>query len=957
MMTNFNQQQRFDEAKKFFDLLYGGITESGNYSYLCRQYHGLQASGKKYPFGIDDSFDVSDEAQRKQMAIKAVELSDRKNHVWHAVNTVSVAPDKKTGRGKKDFVSYQTALVVDIDIANGEAHSADDTKLPVTIDEAVSYLPLKPTMIVDSGFGVHCYYIWAEPIKITDDNRDETECRGKKLIDVVRQSSSKKIDGVADLPRVMRTPGTYNYKLGTDNPPMCHIIDCNGTRYTTAVIDAKLNDLIKPAKSPTISPTINPEVPTATTNTNTNTNTNTTADDPEFERYKARRMLDCIRPADLTYDEWLSVGMALKNVGCDVSDWAKWSRDDNRFVEDECNQKWSGFNRSGYGIGTLYDLAHANGYDAKVVHSDWLQSHPECKRNNGSERTTKQIIKDCPADLIVPSNFEFSRRGIVLADFTGKKQKITPVTKTPIIVAAKYRNPITHALIYNFAVLSDDKWRQVEVDAELLADMRELSKRLSKVGALIVDQKTFLRYLTSLIADNRNITKIAAYDQCGWQDDGNFAYPGLDNVIVRRGGKDLAKVLSARGDKLKWRDMFARVCDTGCVARLVVGASALAPLVKPLQILNPQVHIAGTRSLGKTALCKFATSIFGNPNDGEGLSGNFNATAKSRIERAVTYSGLPTFCDDVSTLNDIETKNLPQEIYSYSAGVQRQGLKKDGSQRDVQSFTGTRLTTGEGKLVADSDNGGIYKRVVDLRLSKLFDEDFSRDVYTCLADNYGCYAIDWLNYIKVNMQNICGDYHRLICDLADLAKDFDQTQVSSIVASVISCQHLRCAIGLQDTIDESAAIKDALTILQMLIPAAEMDDTTRAIDFLKSFLLSHAKFFDTVDLVNSRRPPEQYGFVMEDGAVGFFLDSFKKIIEGEGKFKSANKIRAELADKGLIKHSDGKTSYSGRFNGTNMRVVYFRPGVLREVNLPVAVEHMPAKISTTTTTTTTTTTI
>ena len=36
-------------------------------------------------------------------------------------------------------------------------------------------------------------------------------------------------------------------------------------------------------------------------------------------------LLKCIDPVNLNYQEWLSVGMALKHEGYSVSDWEEWS--------------------------------------------------------------------------------------------------------------------------------------------------------------------------------------------------------------------------------------------------------------------------------------------------------------------------------------------------------------------------------------------------------------------------------------------------------------------------------------------------------------------------------------------------------------------------------------------------------------------------------------------------------
>ncbi|MBR0288234.1 MAG: PriCT-2 domain-containing protein, partial [Selenomonadaceae bacterium] len=120
-------------------------------------------------------------------------------------------------------------------------------------------------------------------------------------------------------------------------------------------------------------------------------------------------MLDFISPASLTYDEWLAVGMALKNIGCDCSDWEQWSRSDDRFKEGECESKWNGFNRDGYDIGTLFMFAKLGGYDAKDIYREWYDLHPflrpSAKRNMDAD--TKRALDNAfiLLETLEPENF------------------------------------------------------------------------------------------------------------------------------------------------------------------------------------------------------------------------------------------------------------------------------------------------------------------------------------------------------------------------------------------------------------------------------------------------------------------------------------------------------------------------------------------------------------------------
>lgn len=340
------------EATKIFNLLFGRVTTS-HFSYLMIFSNGY---GTTYPFII------SDETQRELMAKKAIELSKEGFDVWHAVNPVCIEPTSNK-RGDETTVSHQTAIVVDIDICS-DAHKSDN--LAQSFEEAKSFLPFTPSIIINSGYGLHAYYIWAEPLAITDQNREEIKRRNNLLIEVVRQKANgKKIDGVGDLPRILRTPGTFNYKLGKENAPLCHIVEQNDIRFSPAEIDEKLNTLYVEKKSE----------PKATSNLDF------VDDNPDLKRFRIEHMLEHINVVDGEYEKWLSVGMALKNEGFECSLWEQWSRSQPEFKEGECESKWNGFNRPGYGIGTLFQYATEGNYDEKETQREFYQRQSYSKKN------------------------------------------------------------------------------------------------------------------------------------------------------------------------------------------------------------------------------------------------------------------------------------------------------------------------------------------------------------------------------------------------------------------------------------------------------------------------------------------------------------------------------------------------------------------------------------------------
>ena len=83
-------------------------------------------------------------------------------------------------------------------------------------------------------------------------------------------------------------------------------------------------------------------------------------------------LLEYIDPAGLSYNEWLSVGMALHHEGQQCGVWDEWSRrDEKRYHTGECYRKWQGFGHSldtPVTGGTIVDLAKKGGWGPTYGH-------------------------------------------------------------------------------------------------------------------------------------------------------------------------------------------------------------------------------------------------------------------------------------------------------------------------------------------------------------------------------------------------------------------------------------------------------------------------------------------------------------------------------------------------------------------------------------------------------------
>lgn len=143
------------------------------------------------------------------------------------------------GRGRKENVHLLVAFHAEVDYGK-----MGHKKPPIheTREDALNAIhdyPLSPSIIVHSGGGFHCYWVLKDPVKVEEVGLDVLESINKKLSISLGGDA-----GTQNLDRVLRVPGTYNFK-DPDNPREVRIISDSGPKYDPGSFD----HLIAPVKS------------------------------------------------------------------------------------------------------------------------------------------------------------------------------------------------------------------------------------------------------------------------------------------------------------------------------------------------------------------------------------------------------------------------------------------------------------------------------------------------------------------------------------------------------------------------------------------------------------------------------------------------------------------------------------------------------------------------------------
>lgn len=107
--------------------------------------------------------------------------------------------------------------------------------------EHIHRLEFPPSVIVDSGGGYHCYWLFRDPVPVDETNRGDLQALQYGWVQMVGGDP-----GASDLRRLLRMPGTYNMKplFGPDPPQVAFVMADFACLYDYRELEEAVNDWI-----------------------------------------------------------------------------------------------------------------------------------------------------------------------------------------------------------------------------------------------------------------------------------------------------------------------------------------------------------------------------------------------------------------------------------------------------------------------------------------------------------------------------------------------------------------------------------------------------------------------------------------------------------------------------------------------------------------------------------------
>lgn len=315
--------------------------------------------------------------------------------------------------------------------------------------------------------------------------------------------------------------------------------------------------------------------------------------------------------------------------------------------------------------------------------------------------------------------------------------------------------------------LPQDGVREFNIPLTAVTSRDEFRKEMSKQGVAVMKMDKLMTYVTTWVNELQE-TSVAtlAHRQFGWTDD-NFDTFILGNQSITATTIDfnppskptagLFPDMEPRGSLQGWKDNMNFLDKEGLeLQQYLVGmsfGSVLMPLVTSESCAH--MHIFSKKgSYGKTTALKGAASVWGKP---AGLVIHESDTHNTRMNRGEVYHNIPLLLDE---LTNATGKELSVLCYQLTGGKQRNRMKGSANEERVRGMPWAMLSAGTGNT-AFVERISMYKnapaaearRVLDVEALKVDfgTTDEAIEYNLGLTKNYGWAGPIFVQYIMQNL--------------------------------------------------------------------------------------------------------------------------------------------------------------------------------------------------------------
>ena len=854
----------------------------------------------------------------------ALEQNQHGHNVYVSMKTFETIPTK--GRGCASDPGYHSMAWVDLDYGIEGHKSASN---PPTREAAMSLLeqfPLRPTLITFTGHGLQAFWCFDHPI---DARTPEGVALAGSVIKRVQATLAHysadrgwSMDNTADLARIMRVPGTVNWK-DPKNPVQGAVLELNlDCRYSVDALLAACLPETKPAKRPAIkelsaTSTVKDraaisdgKIPVSSRNATLTSIAGTMRrrgmsaqaiaaalqaeneerceeplDDDEIERIaiSVSRYEPTKTQADFVIEATGVLEQLLPQVSLEPSH--AFSQDVVSALAVLSAFDQLAFSRMKSRIKTavkakvsLRELELAVRAAAGKLRSEW-------QTQQGEEARPRPLFPELGYEIQLPVGYTMNDSG-VSRSIRGVDTLIFPV---PVALSRSFRNPHTGLEMVELIYKRGVQIRRVAAERSVVFSRNRVME-LADNGFPVTSEnaKDLVVFLSELERINQ-VPVVPCAASLGWVGEHILPWDGDSVYLDSRGFEDISAAMDMRGDIASWVKLTKPVRDS-LTGRLMLAAAYASPLVSLVGTRTSGVMLWGGSQAGKTAALKAAVSIFGHPDK---LMVNMYATRVSLEQQATFLRHLPLFIDERQLAGNDQA--LEQLVYMISGGAGKGRGKKSRGLQARGLWENTALITGEFPISSESSAAGVRGRLLEINVTKVVENDDATRLHRELPGQFGLAGATFIQAVKTKREEIRGRYDEW---LNRTTNEFPQLSGShaAMLALLVLADEL-AAVCVHEQPNEAAA-EDAWQFIKeiskLVVTSSDLDDAVRAKDWVISKYLENAHRFEAEE----GRPGYEFG-AMLPGVLQIAPTVLIRFLK-EGGFNAA-RAKADFVQRGWLK--------------------------------------------------------
>ena len=696
------------------------------------------------------------------------ELNDGGQNVFVALSSF------KGHSRKTDYAQYCKSFFIDLDVGDNDKKYDSKEEALAALDDFVKQYELPPPVRVDSGGGIHAYWILDRDVPTEEWKAYATKFK-QMCLDYL------KIDPVvtADATRILRCPETFNHKK--DPPTPTKFLDTEFVEYDFDMFKSYLGEVTTTVSIIDLLPKgLDEDTKKIARLDNYETTFQDIAEKSLSDKGCAQIKHILVNSKQLEEPLWYA-GLSIARHCTD------WETAIHLMSEDhpEYNHEAT-IRKSNQSFGKPFSCEKFNNLNPGVCDgcpmrgriTNPLAVGRRFVEAEATEVTSEDAVRIAENPQEIPTfppalrPYVRGRTGGVYylppaeVDEDGSKyQPEAMLLSTNDFFPIKRMYSRSDGEIFTIRAVLPHEIREFDLSHESMGSLDEFKRTLGRAGISppvqahwpkLVDYMTkWAHYLQS--QDSAEQIR----GQMGWTTE-NDAFV-IGNMEVTRDGnerpapvsplvKSIAKMLEPKGSFEKWQECANRLNEPGFeMHAFAVGMAFGSPLMKFCTTSGMTFCYTGNTGTGKTGALLAASSVFANPKD----VSIYKATDNGLVQRALNLKNIMLGLDEVK---DKDPKELSNLIHSISQGKGKIRLKSNVNAEREQELTAAQLclmTSNESmkdKIFAAKRNPtGEMARYMEFRIARpapmVQNPRLGEEIFDPFNVNYGWAGVEYIKYL------------------------------------------------------------------------------------------------------------------------------------------------------------------------------------------------------------------